>query len=116
MLSYRAHCRCIATALAAERFRLENGDWPTKWEQLAPKYVPSVLLDPFTGKPLFLKALPDGLVIYSVGYNGNDDGGEIFPTDKQYYNDVGYRLWNPAQRGMDMGKELKAAEEECNPK
>lgn len=112
MLSYRAHCRCIATALACERYRIEYGTWPAAWEQLSPKYLPTTLLDPFTGKPLFLKTLPDGLMIYSVGYNGIDDGGRIFPTDKQYYGDIGYRLWNPNQRRVDMSKEWKAIEEE----
>lgn len=111
MLSYRAHCRCIATTLAAERYRLDHGTWPTTWEQLSPKYVTATLLDPFTGKPLFLKALPDGLMIYSVGYNGVDDGGKIFPVEKQYQNDIGYRLWNPEQRRVDMSKELKAIED-----
>jgi hypothetical protein len=112
MLTYRAHCRCIAAALAAERYRLDQGTWPTTWEQLSPKYLPTTLLDPFTGKPLFLKTLPDGLMIYSVGYNGIDDGGKIFPTEKQFQNDIGYRLWNPEQRRVDMSKELKAIEEE----
>ncbi|MFT3878057.1 MAG: hypothetical protein QM703_00175 [Gemmatales bacterium] len=112
MLSYRAHCRCITTALACERYRLEKGVWPTTWEQLSPKYLPTTLLDPFTGKPLFLKALPDGLMIYSVGTNGVDDGGKIFPRDKQYYGDIGYRLWNPYQRRLDMSKELKVTEDE----
>lgn len=112
MLTYRAHCRCIATALAAERYRLEHGTWPTTWEQLSPKYLSATLLDPFTGKPLILKTLPDGLMIYSVGYNGIDDGGKIFPIDKQFQGDIGYRLWNPEQRRVDMSKAFKVIEDE----
>jgi len=112
MLTYRAHCRCIAAALAAERYRIEHNAWPTNWDQLAPRYLPNTLLDPFTGKPLILKTLPDGLIIYSVGYNCIDDGGKIFPTDKQYTGDIGYRLWDPRQRRVDMSKEFKAIEDE----
>ena len=112
ILIHRAHCRCITTALAAERYRLEHGTWPTTWEQVSPKYLPARLLDPFTGKPLFLKTHPDGLVIYSVGYNGIDDGGKIFPVEKQFYNDIGYRLWNPEWRRVDMSKEFKVIEDE----
>ena len=33
--------------------------------------------DPFTGKPLVMKRLPAGWMIYSVGRNGNDDGGQL---------------------------------------
>lgn len=112
LLTYRAHCRCMAVALAAERYRLERNGWPTTWEQLVPKYLSNTLLDPFTGQPLFLKTLPDGLLIYSVGNNGIDDGGKIFPTDKQYTGDIGYRLWTPDRRRIDMSKEFKAIEDE----
>lgn len=110
MLSYRANCRSIAVVLAAERYRLDHGAWPTVWEQLTPMYLPTALLDPFTGKPLILKQLVDGLMIYSVGYNRTDDGGKIFPVDKQYYGDIGYRLWNPERRRLDLSKEFKAIE------
>ncbi len=112
MLSYRANCRCITAALAAERYRLDHGTWPTTWEQLSPKYLPATLLDPFTGKPLIIKKLPDGIMIYTVYYNGIDDGGKIFPTDKQFQGDIGYRLWNPEQRRVDMSKEFKVIEDE----
>jgi HAMP domain-containing protein len=33
--------------------------------------------DPYDGKPLHLKKLPDGWLIYSVGKNLTDDGGEL---------------------------------------
>jgi len=33
--------------------------------------------DPFTSKPLLMKRLPDGWVIYSVGTNAKDDGGQL---------------------------------------
>lgn len=116
MLIYRAHCRCIVAALAAERYRVDNGSLPSNWEQLVPRYLPRSLLDPFTGKPLIFKTLPDGLMIYSVGYNGVDDGGKIFPADKQFNGDIGYRLWKPDQRQLEMSKEFREIEKEHNPK
>ena len=33
--------------------------------------------DPYTGKPLVMKKLPDGWVIYSVGKDLKDDGGKV---------------------------------------
>jgi hypothetical protein len=110
-LNHRATCRATAAALAAERYRLEHDTLPTSWEQLIPKYLATVPIDPFTSKPLFLKALPDGLVIYSVGPNGIDDGGSIARTVvNEPTLDVGFRLWNPAQRGIDMSGEIKKME------
>jgi len=112
-LNHRATCRATAAALAAERYRLEHGTWPTSWEQLMPKYLATVPIDPFTSKPLFLKVLPDGLVIYSVGSNGIDDGGSIARTAvNEPTLDIGFRLWNPAQRGIDMSAEIKKMEAE----
>ena len=34
-------------------------------------------IDPFTGKPLVMKRLSDGWVIYSVGKDLQDDGGKV---------------------------------------
>ncbi len=113
-LTMRAQCRTIATALAAERFRLDHKRWPTSLQELAPKYLVSVPLDPFTGKPLLLKQEADGITIYSVGINGIDQQGTIFPVDKQFENDIGYRLWNPDKRRQDHSKEIKKALEDSS--
>lgn len=102
-----AHCRCIIASLAVERYRMHHGTWPASWEQLTPTFLPAVPLDPFTGKPLVLKRLSDGLVIYSLGINRTDEGGKIFPFELQHDNDIGYRLWNPAQRRVETTQELK---------
>jgi hypothetical protein len=40
-------------------------------------------LDPFSNKPLILKHTDDGWLIYSVGINGIDDGGDF--TDMKDY-------------------------------
>jgi hypothetical protein len=113
-LTMRAQCRTIATALAAERFRLDQQRWPTNLKELAPKYLTTVPLDPFTGKPLLLKQEADGITIYSVGINGIDQQGTVFPFDKQFENDIGYRLWNPDKRRQDHSKEIKKALEDSS--
>jgi hypothetical protein len=106
-LTGRANCRTMMAALALERYRVEHGVWPTSLEALTPKYLPAPLVDPFTGKPLLFKTFSDGVMVYSVGYNGVDDGGRIFPVDKQNTGDIGYRLWNVTERRKDMTKEMK---------
>ena len=100
-LMNRAKLRAIIAVIACERYRLEQDRWPTSWEQLTPAYLKAVPVDPYTGQPFFLKALPDGLVIYSVGRDGKDDGGDVLPGESPA-KDIGFRLWNPAQRGINL--------------
>jgi hypothetical protein len=61
--------------IAAELYRLDHGAYPKSLEALAPKYLATLPNDTFSGQPLLLKSLPDGVLIYSVGPNGKDDGG-----------------------------------------
>ena len=100
---------------ACERYRLEHGSWPTSWGQLTSQYLKEIPLDPFTGRALLFKALPDGLVIYSVGYDGKDDGGDVIRAERPT-RDIGYRLWDPSQRGINLdenyNEELKKMKQE----
>jgi hypothetical protein len=96
----KAELRCAAAALAAERYRLARGSWPKSLDDLVPDYLPAVPADPFDGKPLRLARLPDGLVVYSLGPDGTDDGGKIDRSHPGAPNtDVGFQLWNVDQRG-----------------
>lgn len=38
---------------------------------------PSEIVDPFNGKPMIVRKLPEGWLVYSVGANRIDDGGEV---------------------------------------
>jgi len=90
--SFEATARSLASreallaAIAAERFRLEKGSFPTQLTDLVPAYLPQILLDPFDGRPLRLIASEKELTIYSIGRNKIDDGGSEnqrsgFPED-----------------------------------
>jgi len=76
----QAETRCAIAAVAAERFRLANGHWPESLVELTPKYLQEVPLDPFDGKPLRFRESAEGVLIYSVGPDGKDDGGKIDRT------------------------------------
>jgi hypothetical protein len=96
-----AGLRCLTTLLALERFRDEQGTWPARLEELIPKLIQAVPLDPHDGKPLRYKKLPDGVVVYSVGPDGIDDGGLIdgaMRTATGIRRDVGLRLWDVKHR------------------
>jgi hypothetical protein len=65
-----------ATAIALKRYQLKHGNYPKGLNSLVPEFVSAVPLDPVDGKPLRYKLNEDGtFVLYSVGENGVDDGG-----------------------------------------
>ncbi len=96
----RVLLRSAAAALAAERFRRDHGRWPAALAELVPAYLRAVPADPYAVQPLRLRRLADGLVIYSVGPDKTDDGGtSVFQNPYGMSKDIGFRLWDPANRG-----------------
>jgi hypothetical protein len=63
-----------------------------------PQYLTAVPRDPVDGQPLRLARRPDGIVIYSIGLDGKDDGGVVAAENKGNPSDIGIRLWDIAQR------------------
>lgn len=82
-LTETARLATASCGLAVERYRLAHGALPETLRDLVPRYIPDVPLDPFDGKPLRYKRLERGYAVYSVGPDGNDDGGtEPLPAVK----------------------------------
>ncbi|MEZ0273625.1 MAG: hypothetical protein ACAH88_01880, partial [Roseimicrobium sp.] len=72
----QATVRSAIAWCAAERFRLRHGRLPQSQEELVPVFLKSALSDPVDGRPLRFMMKEDGsLVIYSLGWDGKDDGG-----------------------------------------
>jgi hypothetical protein len=90
--------RCAVVAVAAERFRQMNGNWPTALTELVPAFLSAIPPDPFDVKPLRLAKRPDGIVIYSIGANMKDDGGAIAQEMAPKATDLGIRLWDVERR------------------
>src|SRR5205085_1776451 len=74
--------RCTAAGVAVERYRLAKGRWPAKWEDVVPKYLPAVPIDPYGGQPLQLTRHEDGIEVASVG-----------ARDAQA-KEIAFRLWD----------------------
>jgi competence protein ComGC len=92
---------CAVAALAAERFRLQKNRWPKSLAELVQAgYLKKIPIDLFDGKPLRFRRTKDGLVIYSIGPDGNYDGKAL--DDLRNINEsvvrVEFRLWDPAHR------------------
>jgi hypothetical protein len=93
--------RAVAVAVAATRLRIEKGSLPESLDDLVPAFLPFSPADPFADNaPLRLTQTDSGLVIYSVGPDGENDGGPVAPgTEPAAGNDdVGLRLPQSAAR------------------
>lgn len=84
--------------LAAERYRVQHGEWPTDWDQIRPGQI--IPVDPW-GQPLRLVKTEEGFRVYSLGRNGIDDGGSHRWDDDADYevDDFNIRLLDPEHRG-----------------
>jgi hypothetical protein len=69
----------LAFALAA--YRADQGKYPARLADLAPRYLPAIPGDLFAGKPLAYRVEGKGYLLYSVGQDGKDDGGRSFDDD-----------------------------------
>lgn len=61
------------TTLAMKAFKNDTGNYPNSLQQLAPRYLNSVPIDQFDGKPIKYSAIKK--IIYSVGKDMKDSGG-----------------------------------------
>jgi hypothetical protein len=72
----QAHRLVAYCALAVEQYRLGTGELPESLDKLVPQYLDTVPLDPFDGQPLRYRLLNQGFVVYSIGEDLSDDGGQ----------------------------------------
>lgn len=99
---FRCHAilRAAAAALACERYRLKHDCWPDSLVELVKAgLLDAVPVDPFDGQPLRLARRKDGITIYSIGQDKQDNAGNIdrnHPTPSGV--DVGLQLWDPLYR------------------
>jgi hypothetical protein len=63
-------------AIALERYRLAQGNFPESLDALAPQFLEKIPHDIINGEPLhYRKTAAGNFVLYSVGWNERDDGG-----------------------------------------
>jgi hypothetical protein len=99
LLTGHARLRCAVAGLAAERYRRNHAAWPQSLADLVPTHLKAILLDPFDGKPWRYRRTNTGVIIYSVGEDAHDDGGDPDrPPGGGAPRDVVFTLWNVDQR------------------
>lgn len=66
------------TAVALERYYLNQSTYPETLTELVPQYLPQLPIDPIDRKTLrYHRHQSDQFILYSIGANESDDGGEI---------------------------------------
>jgi hypothetical protein len=98
----QAKLRCARVALAAERYRQNEGFWPGSLEALLQaKYIDAIPLDPYDGKALRSRRLGDSFLVYSVGVDRTDNGGVLNRHNLLAPGaDIGFQLWDIDFRGL----------------
>ncbi|HNS32928.1 MAG TPA: hypothetical protein PKN36_08155 [bacterium] len=61
--------------IANRIYKQEHGEFVEFLSQLTPDILPTLPLDPFTGKDYIYKKKDKGFIVYSVGEDEKDDGG-----------------------------------------
>jgi len=92
----QAFIRQAAIACALERYRLAQGEYPDSLAALVPRFMDRVPADVISGEGLRFRRLADGsYLLYSVGWNGTDDGGVAAEkAEGQLELEAGDWVWN----------------------
>jgi len=90
----------VVLALACHRYKRANGDWPKGLDKLSGKWIKKTPIDRLNGKPLNFVIKNDAPVVYSLGHDGDDDGG-VNTTDIPWLDHEGdgdWVIWPQADR------------------
>ena len=81
-------------ACALERYRLANGAYPETLDALVPQFMEKLPHDIIGGGPLHYRHDSHGkFLLYSIGWNGTDDGGQNSASDKDNRKDYSQGDW-----------------------
>jgi N-acyl-D-aspartate/D-glutamate deacylase len=83
--------RNLHVAFALACYHREHGRYPDKLDALAPAYLERVPPDLFSGAALIYRPAAKGYLLYSVGVNGRDDGGQGY-SDAPPADDLSVRI------------------------
>jgi hypothetical protein len=95
-----AQLRCAAVALAVERYRRRHDRWPAGLKALVrARLLRELPADPYEGKPLRFRKVKGGVVVYSLGPDGQDNQGQLDRKNTHASGtDLGFQLWDLENR------------------
>jgi len=94
----RTHRKSLIAVLAVLRYKKIKGEYPVSLDELVvEKYLKELPMDPWSDKPLGYRKTDGNFILYGVGENFIDDGGEVFRDDKgkvrQYADEGDWVFW-----------------------
>lgn len=96
--------RATHLLVALHVVRAERGSWPEALDAVKGMVNKDVLIDPFSRQPFIYRVNGENMTLYSVGYDGRDNGGKHdrhwgrpVPKDAQPGEGADYVFW-PFQR------------------
>jgi hypothetical protein len=106
----RLNTDSVSAALAVIRYQRQHGRWPDSLDDLVANYLERVPIDPYDGQPLRYRLQDEGFVIYSVGVNGVDDGGQavMLDPDGSFVSDLSAESDPDALRPLPAGAYIPA--------
>ena len=81
----------IRLVCALERYRLAQGAYPATLADLVPQFIADLPRDPYARAPYHYQRRKDGtFLLYGVGVNRQDDGGQINPnaSEREQLDDI----------------------------
>ena len=94
MWEVRAKAMVTRVGFALSACREETGSYPDALGVLAPDFIDQIPLDPYSDEPLLYRRENEGFVVYSVGPDGEDDGGVYEPKQEEFWlekDDIAWR-------------------------
>lgn len=92
--------RLLLTSIALRAYRLDHGAFPHTLAALVPDYLTAVPLDPFTDdQPLIYRLDRSTFIIYSVGPDMHDDGGNPITGKRVPSNRMPLVVIDPSSKG-----------------
>jgi len=71
----------VLIAIALEMYRRRHGAWPAALDEMVPAFLPAAPVDRCDGRPMRYALVEGRPVVYSIGPDGDDDGGAAPATD-----------------------------------
>jgi len=99
---FKADTYSTLVIIAILRYAQDKGHYPSNLDELiAADYLKELPMDPWSDKPLVYKRTDDGFILYGVGSNFKDDGGQLTRDDegkvKKYADEGDWVFW-PVQK------------------
>lgn len=85
--------------LALRLYEIEKGSLPDKLEALVPEYLPEIPEDVYSGAAM--RWNPATKMVYSVGTNRTDEGGDAVTNWNGNHQDMAQLYWWQIQPGQE---------------